>query len=146
MCSMYYALFHSYLNYGLNVWSLADKTILKKIKVVQNNAIRAIAGLKRHESCSKHYKELEIIKLKDTIFMNKIKFIWDYESNSFRTQKSARIIFSRISNVLELSLFVRFVFSFFFTFFCFTVFWNVFESFFLNFCFVSSFSVFSKKF
>ena len=82
MCSMYYALFHSYLNYGLNVWSLADKTVLKKVKVVQNNAIRAIAGVKLHESCSKHFKELKIIKLKDIIFMNKIKFIWDYESNS----------------------------------------------------------------
>ena len=30
MCLMYYTLFHSYLNYGVNVWSLADKTDLKR--------------------------------------------------------------------------------------------------------------------
>ena len=80
MCSMYYALFHSYLNYGLNVWSLSNKKVLKRIRIVQNNAIRAISGIKRHESCSKYYKDLKIIKLNDTIFLNKVKFIWDFEN------------------------------------------------------------------
>ena len=82
ICSMYFALFHSYLNYGLNVWGLADKNVLKQIEVIQNNAIRAIVGIKSHESCSKHYKDLKIIKLNDIIFINKIKFIWDFESKT----------------------------------------------------------------
>ena len=85
MCTMYFALFHSYLNYGLNVWGLADKKILKRIRVIQNNAIRAIIGIKKHESCSKFYKDLEILKLNDMIFMNKIKFIWDFESKTIPT-------------------------------------------------------------
>ena len=59
---IYFALSHSYLNYGLNAWGLSEKSVFHKIEVAQNNAIRAIFGIKRHESCSRFFKELRILK------------------------------------------------------------------------------------
>ena len=41
--------------------------------------MRAISGTKRHESCSKNYKDLKIIKLKDMLYINIAKFVWDFE-------------------------------------------------------------------
>ena len=72
---------HSYLNYGLSVWGLANNEDLEKIRVVQNKAIRAIAGVPKHESCSKNYNDLGIIKLNDMFSINVLKFVWDFENN-----------------------------------------------------------------
>ena len=45
MRSLYFALFYSYLTYGLNVWCLCKEEDLHKASVLQNNAIRAMSGI-----------------------------------------------------------------------------------------------------
>lgn len=68
MQSINFALFQSYLNYGLRVWGQLNECDLRKIEVFQNKAIRAITGASKEESCSRFYKELGITKLKDVFF------------------------------------------------------------------------------
>ena len=82
LCTIYFALFHSYLNYGLTSWGLTTDTNLKKIETIQNKSIRAISGLKSFESCSNSYKELKLVKIKDMLYINIAKFVWDFENKS----------------------------------------------------------------
>ena len=67
--SIYFALFHSYWNYGLSLWGFSTKSELHKIELIQNNMIRMICGASKFDSCRKLYKKLNLLKLKDLFFM-----------------------------------------------------------------------------
>ena len=79
--SIYFALFHSYLNYGISVWGQANTEHFKKIETMQNKVIRLIAGADYDAPCTPIYKKLKIIKVKDLFHLQNISLMWDYDHN-----------------------------------------------------------------
>ena len=79
LLTMYYSLFYPYLTYCSVIWACAKPTLLNKIEVLQNKAIRLItnSGYRAHTTVL--YKELNVLKLYDVylkqvlIFMFKVK-------------------------------------------------------------------------
>ena len=79
--SVYFALFQSYLNYGLCVWGQASTEDFKKIETLQNKVIRIIKGEDVDAHSSPLYKELEILKVKDLLHFRNVSLMWDYDHN-----------------------------------------------------------------
>ena len=79
--SIYYALFQSYVNYGLAVWGQTNSELFNKIEVLQNKVIRLIMGAEFDENCAEFYKELKIFKLKDLLHLKNVSLMWDYDHN-----------------------------------------------------------------
>ena len=44
LLNLYYAIFHSHLQYGLITWSSTFKTYLKKLSTLQNKAFKIVDG------------------------------------------------------------------------------------------------------
>jgi len=61
--SIYYALIHSHLNYGLLLWGSSAKTFLHKIEIMQNKSIRIITNSKYNATAHPIYKLLHILPL-----------------------------------------------------------------------------------
>ena len=79
LLSLYYAIFHSNLHYGLITWGSTYKSYLKKLSVLQNKAVKIVGGGKYYERATPFYSQLKILKLEDlirletTILVSKIK-------------------------------------------------------------------------
>uniref|UniRef100_A0A1B6K0F4 Reverse transcriptase domain-containing protein n=1 Tax=Homalodisca liturata TaxID=320908 RepID=A0A1B6K0F4_9HEMI len=56
----YFALFETYLRYGIVVWGGTSTTNLNRILTIQKSAIRSIANLKARDSCREEFKNLKI--------------------------------------------------------------------------------------
>jgi hypothetical protein len=63
--SLYYATFASHLNYGCQIWSQHPNTFLKKIAILQKNAMRIISFSDFNAHTSPIFKTLKILKFKD---------------------------------------------------------------------------------
>ena len=79
--SVYFALFESYLNYGLICWGQSDSTYFNKIEVMQNKVIRIISGSDSDANCNPLYKNLKIIKVKDLLHLKYASLMWDFDHN-----------------------------------------------------------------
>ena len=44
LCSLYYALFHCHIQYGIITWSSTYKTYLKKLATLQNKAVKIVGN------------------------------------------------------------------------------------------------------
>jgi hypothetical protein len=116
--AIYYALFHSHLNYATLIWSSATENLLKEIQVKQKAAIRIIAKCKYNEHTEPYFKMLDILPLNDLIFYSRAQFMFLYARNhtprllcdtwtknenrggmQLRNQSEFKIPFSRISLV-----------------------------------------------
>ena len=67
MLSLYYAIFHSNLHYGLITWGSTCKSYLKKLSVLQNKAVKIVGGGKYYERATPFYSQLKTLKLEDLI-------------------------------------------------------------------------------
>lgn len=77
--TLYFALIHPYINYGILVWGNANQSILKHTVVLQKLAIRTMCKVQYNSHIEPLSKNLEILKTTDqfeyeiTLFMNKYK-------------------------------------------------------------------------
>ena len=87
LVSIYFALFQSYLSYGLNAWGNSDKSLLDKIRVLQNRCLQVINGSDYSENTDLLYKELKILKFSDLQKLNQGTLMWEFDNgllpNSF---------------------------------------------------------------
>ena len=75
--TLYYSFFHSKLDASMLIWGLnGKKSDLKRLKVQQNKAIRAIKLLKYDDSVRKCYKELKVLDIKNLVIFNLAKFMY----------------------------------------------------------------------
>ena len=65
--TVYYALVHPHLSYGLACWSNATKTSLKKIIILQNKIVRLMTYSDQRTPASGLYKSLQILALDNMI-------------------------------------------------------------------------------
>lgn len=68
--TLYFSLFHPYLNYAIDSWYGAPEYAVETIKVLQRKAIRAIFNLPYNEHTTRYFKEAKILKLEDIYKLN----------------------------------------------------------------------------
>lgn len=79
LVSIYYALIHSFIIYGIEVWGLTYPSHLKPICTLQKKAIRILTFSEPRSHSEPIFKLLRIIKLPDLIEIHILKFVylWD---------------------------------------------------------------------
>ena len=79
---VYYAIFYSHLNYGCNVWGLANNENIKKIEVLQKKCIRIISFAPFNSHTNQLFIALKLLKVKDIIKLNQLKLVHDFYEKS----------------------------------------------------------------
>ena len=79
LLSLYHSIFASHMVYGCQVWGQSDTKFVKKIQVLQNNALRLITFADSFRDHISHlYKNLNILKFRDYVSLQNLLFIHDY--------------------------------------------------------------------
>ena len=79
LLSLYHSIFSSHMTYGCQVWGQSDSKFVKKIQVLQNNALRLITFAESfRDHVSPLYKKLKILKFRDYVSLQNLLFIHDY--------------------------------------------------------------------
>ena len=86
LIDIYYCLVYSYLSYGVEAWGSACDTHLKCIRVLQNKAVRILAGKQYYQifgetpgplpSADPLYKELKVLDFNDIHKLSIAKFVY----------------------------------------------------------------------
>jgi len=79
--SIYYTLIHSYLTYGINIWSCTNTSNLNQIFKKQKSAIRIVCDAKFNAHTQPLFKSLRILPLVDLIYYFNICFMQNYHQN-----------------------------------------------------------------
>ena len=79
LLNLYYAVFHSHLQYGLITWSSTFKSYLKKLSTLQNKAVKIVGGGKYYDRATQFYANLRILKLVDMVFFEKALFVFKFK-------------------------------------------------------------------
>ena len=80
LISVYYALIHSLLIYGIEVWSQTYPSHLKPIFTLQKKAIRIITFSEPHSRSEPIFKSLNIVKFLDLVDLHILKFVYLWEN------------------------------------------------------------------
>ena len=67
MLQLYYALVHPFLSYGIIVWGATYPTYIKRLKSLQNRAIRAVARCHYRDEVKLFYKQFKILQIDDLL-------------------------------------------------------------------------------
>ena len=82
LLQLYYAIFHSHLQYGLITWGSTFKTYLKKLIILQNKAIKIVGGGKYFDHATSYYSKTPILKLVDLLKLEKALLVFTYRSKA----------------------------------------------------------------
>ena len=82
LLSLYYALFHSHLNYGICVWGNAPEQELKHIFLSQKKVIRIITNSDYLANTDPLFKKTGILKLDDIFKLQMSSLMWDFENGT----------------------------------------------------------------
>ena len=63
--TLYYSMIHPHLLYGIVIWGSTFKTYLGKLSVLQNKALRIVAGGNWSDNATQCYAKLNVLKLND---------------------------------------------------------------------------------
>ena len=69
LLSLYNSLILPYVSYCIQVWGKAYDTHLKHVMVLQNKAVRVVAGVLPRTNADNHYLELDILPVKKFLSM-----------------------------------------------------------------------------
>ena len=72
---IYHAMFNSHLLYCITIWTSTFSTHLNSICILQNKAVKPLAGIHWRRSSSSGYKSLSILKLDDMIKLQAALFV-----------------------------------------------------------------------
>ena len=75
MLQLYYALVHPFLSYGIIIWGATYPTYIKRLKSLQNRAIRAVARFHYRDQVKLFYNQLRILQIDDLLKYDIAKFI-----------------------------------------------------------------------
>ena len=77
--SIYFSLIHSYISYGLIVWSQASAIYTNKIKLIQKKALRIITNSDYLAHTKPLFKKLNILNFDDMIKHQFASIMWDQD-------------------------------------------------------------------
>ena len=93
MLQLYHALVYPFLSYGLIIWGSTYPTYIKRLKSLQNQAVRAVARCHYRDDVKPYYFKFNILQL-DDLFKHEIaKFVYCYLTN--KTPNSFRNYFCK---------------------------------------------------
>ena len=72
---LYYAYFHSKIQYGIELYGTASKKLIKKLAVMQHRAIKALFNLDPLTSSANMHKIYKILNIDDLYAYKTIKFV-----------------------------------------------------------------------
>ncbi len=105
--NLYFAYINSHMVYGLSIWGpMAAKTSLKRIRTLQNKALRAVVNAKYNASIKPILKRLKILSIDDQLELelSKISFKYSHQtlpdpvSNLFRPNAHTHTYRTRARN------------------------------------------------
>ena len=82
---LYYAMFHSHLQYSLLNWGRACKSHYHKLVILQNSILRACLFRPLHHPTNSLYSDCSVLKLEDMIKMEFAKFMFKFNNNMLPT-------------------------------------------------------------
>ena len=82
LISLYFAIFHSHLTYGLPVWGFADQNLIDRIVLLQKKAVRIITSADYRAHTKPIFKETNILSLADQRHYQVCSLMWDLDHNS----------------------------------------------------------------
>ena len=82
LISLYYALFHWHLNYGLCVWGNASQQELHHIFLAQKKIIRIITNSDFLANTDPLFEKTGILKLEDIFKLQMASLMWDFENGA----------------------------------------------------------------
>ena len=82
LLSLYYALFHSHLNYGICVWGNASEQELHHIYLSQKKVIRILTNSDYLANTASLFAKTGILKLDDIFKLQMAALMWDFENGS----------------------------------------------------------------
>ena len=112
LLQLYYAIFHSHLQYGLIIWGSTFKTYLKKLIILQNKAIKIVGGGKYFDHATSYYSKTRILKLVDLLKLEKALFVFKYRSkalpSAFKSYFLEVYVDRSTPSVIQTNLFIPF--------------------------------------
>ena len=81
LLSLYYAIFHSHIQYAIFIWGSTYKSYSIKITSLQNKAIKIIGGGTWFDNATPFYKKFKILKFKDLFKLETALFIYKFKAN-----------------------------------------------------------------
>ena len=78
--SLYYSTFHSYLIYGIQIYSCANQTNLNQIILKQKKAVRCIKNARYNAHTGELFKDLKILPFDCLSSFFKLKFMYEYKN------------------------------------------------------------------
>ena len=97
LCSLYYALFHCHIQYGIITWSSTYKTYLKKLVTLQNKAVKIVGNGTWNDRATPYYAKLKILKLQDLVKLETAAFVYNYKSGQLPS--TFRNYFTALNNI-----------------------------------------------
>ena len=79
LISLYHALFHSHLSYGICLYGLADDIYTSKIALIQKRAIRIISSAPFNAHTAPLFSELRILDFENVLKLQLSLLMWDYD-------------------------------------------------------------------
>ena len=67
MLQLYYALVHPFSSYGIVIWGATYPTYIKRLKSLQNRAIRTVARCYYRDEVNPYYIQLKILQIDDPL-------------------------------------------------------------------------------
>ena len=92
--TLYYALIHSHLSYGLLAWGNAKSSFLQPTIKLQKYALRLITNSKYNDHTEPLFKTSNILKLNDLYTLEVMKFMHDYMHFKLPTSFNKLFIFN----------------------------------------------------
>ena len=85
LLSVYYAIFYSYLIYGITAWGFAPNQQLHGIQVLQNKVFRIIGGLNRDANVNAFCNNNKLLKINELHYLELAKIMWDFDKKMLPT-------------------------------------------------------------
>ena len=95
MLQLYYAIVHPFLYYGIIIWGATYPIYVKRLKSLQNRAIRAVARCHYRNEVKLFYNQSKILQIDDLLKYEIAKFVHCNTTN--KTPNSFRNYFCKIA-------------------------------------------------
>ena len=79
LTSLYFALFHSHMSYGILLYGLAGEQYTNKISLIQKRAIRIVSNASFNAHTKPLFSELKILNFSNTLKCKLAIFMWEYD-------------------------------------------------------------------
>ena len=81
--TLYFSIFNSHLSYGLPVWGSGNKDNMRKIQILQNQALRAMIKGTDFETNTEQIRfDGKILSVSDLFYYQISSLMWDYDHNA----------------------------------------------------------------